>query len=770
MKRAFELIPAAILLCLSLAAVSVQAETFETVLNNGNPENRVDIAIVGDGYTAAEMEKYRTDVQNVVLGHFGQEPFLDYKRYFNVHRIDVVSAQSGSDHPERSSLVNTAFDSGYNCSGIQRLICVNVSKVNNVLANSVSLVQRDIVLVIVNDSEYGGSGGSVAVASTNAAAVDLVLHEEGHSFGLLADEYGGPAPPACNSGFEPFAANVTKETARAQIKWRLWIDANTPLPTTGFSQGVPGAYQGAQYCDAGLYRPTFSSKMRTLGAPFEQINSEQLVKRMYNFVSPLDSRSPDSNSLTLPQGQNQSFAVSTPAPVSHGLTVTWFVDGVQQALGPAFNFVSNNFSAGAHTVIAAVHDPTTFVRNDPNELLSTSTSWSVQVVTASSIQLDAASFGQSETGPQVNVTLTRSGDTAAAVSVDYATSDTAGANDCNVTNGVASSRCDYLTTLGRVQFAAGETSQSIAIPVINDSYAEGSESFTLTLSGPLGATLATPSTATITITDNDATDGANPIDTSAFFVRQSYLDFLNREPDAAGLNFWIGEIDNCTPKPQCTEVKRINVSAAFFLAIEFQETGFLVYRIYRSSYGPLGGNPVPLNYGEFLADTQQTSKGVIVNSGDWQAKLESNKVAFLQDFVTRSRFVNAYPTTSTPAEFVDALFVNAGITPSGPDRVAALNEFNGAVNTSDTAARARSLRRIAENPILAQVEKNKAFVLMQYFGYMRRNPYDAPEPTLDFTGYNFWLGKLNQFGGNFIQAEMVKAFITSVEYRQRFGP
>ncbi|HYU99163.1 MAG TPA: hypothetical protein VE977_10075, partial [Pyrinomonadaceae bacterium] len=134
------------------------------------------------------------------------------------------------------------------------------------------------------------------------------------------------------------------------------------------------------------------------------------------------------------------------------------------------------------------------------------------------------------------------------------------------------------------------------------------------------------------------------------------------------------------------------------------------------------------------------------------------------------RFTSAYPTTLTPAQFVDALFVNAGVTPSATDRDAAINEFAGAGNTADVAARARALRRVAENSTLRQQETNKAFVLMQYFGYLRRNPNDPPEANLDFGGYNFWLGKLNEFNGNFVNAEMVKAFIVSGEYRHRFGP
>jgi hypothetical protein len=124
----------------------------------------------------------------------------------------------------------------------------------------------------------------------------------------------------------------------------------------------------------------------------------------------------------------------------------------------------------------------------------------------------------------------------------------------------------------------------------------------------------------------------------------------------------------------------------------------------------------------------------------------------------------------TPAQFVDALFTNAGVTPSATDRDAAINEFGVVENTADTAARARALRQVAENSTLKQQELNRAFVLMEYFGYLRRNPNDAPEPGLNFDGYNFWLNKLNQFNGNFVNAEMVKAFIVSGEYRHRFGP
>ena len=138
------------------------------------------------------------------------------------------------------------------------------------------------------------------------------------------------------------------------------------------------------------------------------------------------------------------------------------------------------------------------------------------------------------------------------------------------------------------------------------------------------------------------------------------------------------------------------------------------------------------------------------------------------EFVQHSRFTTAFATTLTPAQFVDQLFAKAGVTPLAGDRQAAINEFGSATNTSDAAARGRALRDVAENSILQQQEFNRAFVLMQYLGYLRRNPND-PQDT-DYTGYDFWLTKLNAFNGNFVAAEMVKAFITSDEYRHRFGP
>ena len=275
--------------------------------------------------------------------------------------------------------------------------------------------------------------------------------------------------------------------------------------------------------------------------------------------------------------------------------------------------------------------------------------------------------------------------------------------------------------------------------------------------------------------------GTNPpqfitIDDSDFFVQQQYIDFLNRMPDASGFGFWLNQITSCNGVQSCIDVTRVNDSGAFFLSIEFQQTGYLVERMYKAAYGDatgvstLGGNhnvtaPI-VTFAQFIPDVKQIGNGVIVNQGNWQQQLETNKVSFSQTFVQRSQFTGQYPTSMAPANFVQKLGDNAGVPANDPDRTKAVGEFNGAADTSDVAARGRALRDLAENATVFSAEQNRAFVLMQYFGYLRRDPNGAPDT--DYTGYDFWLGKLNQFNGNFISAEMVKAFITATEYKTRF--
>jgi hypothetical protein len=200
---------------------------------------------------------------------------------------------------------------------------------------------------------------------------------------------------------------------------------------------------------------------------------------------------------------------------------------------------------------------------------------------------------------------------------------------------------------------------------------------------------------------------------ASFFVRLHYFDFLHREPDQAGWDFWTGTITSCGSNQPCIDLMHINASGAFFLSVEFQETGYLVYRTYKAAYGNMPNAPVPIRLNDFLPDTQEIGLGVVVNQTGWEQALEANKQTFTLEFVQRSTFISAFPTSKTPAQFVDQLFTNAGVTPTTHERNTAIAEFNSASTTADVAARARALRDVAENSTLKSQEFNRAFVLMQ---------------------------------------------------------
>lgn len=239
----------------------------------------------------------------------------------------------------------------------------------------------------------------------------------------------------------------------------------------------------------------------------------------------------------------------------------------------------------------------------------------------------------------------------------------------------------------------------------------------------------------------------NPIDEPSFMVRQNYIDFLNREPDAGGEGFWTNDITACGTNAQCTQVKRVNVSAAFFLSIESQLSSYYIYRLYKASYARFP------TFAEFMPDTIAISSGVIVGSEGWGERLAANKQQFVAAWVQRPAFQSLY-NGLTNAEYVDALIAKLGVSVTFSDRNALVQGL------ANGTSRAVVLEQLAANPAFTQKEFNSAFVLMEYFGYLRRDP--------DAGGFSFWLNKLDQAGGNFEKAEMVRAFLESIEYRERF--
>jgi CubicO group peptidase (beta-lactamase class C family) len=232
----------------------------------------------------------------------------------------------------------------------------------------------------------------------------------------------------------------------------------------------------------------------------------------------------------------------------------------------------------------------------------------------------------------------------------------------------------------------------------------------------------------------------NPIDLDTFFIRQHYLDFLNREPDPDGWAYWTDELTKCAGAAACLNDRRIGVSASFFVEQEFQDTGSFVYRMYKASYGR---QP---HYQEFTTDRRKVTGG---------SALEIAKAGFAASWMQRPAFLQEYPENMSHVIFVNKLFDTAGLTGYGTEREQQIRAM------SDSGkSRAQVLRDVIEIQDFKAREYNPSFVLMQYFGYLKRDP----EPE----GYNFWLKVLNNDAPNNYRG-MVCAFITSAEYQDRFG-
>lgn len=356
---------------------------------------------------------------------------------------------------------------------------------------------------------------------------------------------------------------------------------------------------------------------------------------------------------------------------------------------------------------------------------------------AATLQFSQAGYSVAESGGSLQITVTRSGDTSSSIAVDYTTIDSTAGVRCDVVTGAASERCDYSTATGTLSFAPGETAKTFTIIIIDDGYVDGSETVSLRLSKPTAnANLGGQSAATLTITDNDAAATANPLDTNSFFVRQQYIDFLSREPEQSGFDAWLAVLNRCgTGDPACD---RTEVSASFFRSEEFQSKGYFVYRFYKVSLGRLPG------YTEMIADMRRVT-------GETGDEVIAKKAAFTSEWVERAEFKAKYDGLSNAA-YVDELLRTAGVTLAIRDQLVADLQNN-------LKTRAEVLRLIVESPEVYNKEYNGAFVAMQYFGYLRRDP--------ESEGYAAWLRVIERNPADY--RTMVNGFITSIEYRLRFG-
>ena len=373
--------------------------------------------------------------------------------------------------------------------------------------------------------------------------------------------------------------------------------------------------------------------------------------------------------------------------------------------------------------------------------------WTASDCNSSTLQFSQSTYTVNENAGSITATVNRFGNLSGPATVNYNTNDFAGLTPCNVQNGVASQRCDYATTVGTLRFAAGENSKTITIPIINDALVEGAgtENFGLHLSSPSGATLVDPSLTTIMITDDDFTPASqNPVDGIPFFVTEQYIDFLGRLPDATGFNNWVSTLNGCPnggfgefDNPTCD---RVHVSAGFFLSAEFQGRGYFAYRFYEVA---LDRRPT---YAEFVPDM------ALVGGPQSPESEVLSKTAYTDAWMQRSEFKSRYDGLSNSA-YVNALEVNAEVTVTNKQTLI------DALNASQMN-RGQVLRNIVESQAVGNRFFNRAFVAMQYFGYLRRDP--------DTVGFQNWVNTLNADPSNF--RHMIFGFLFSTEYRQRFGP
>jgi hypothetical protein len=388
------------------------------------------------------------------------------------------------------------------------------------------------------------------------------------------------------------------------------------------------------------------------------------------------------------------------------------------------------------------------------------------------LEFEAASYTFGEDAGRATINITRTGNTSGAVSVDVATVDDTAAIPCNPTTrdvngnlfpqGKAFARCDYATSIETVTFAPGDTQpKTVVVPLVDDGHVEGPETFQIKLLNASNAALGTQATATLTLTDNDAPGQANPILQTPLFVRMQYLDFLSREPEAG--EPWSGVLNRCVnvfnldPLHISAGCDRIIVSKSFVESHEFRLKGLYTFTFYRVAF-----NRLP-EYAEIIPDMRSVT-------GPTASDVYARRALFPANFTQRQEFRSAYDALSHTA-YVNALLDRYGFisittpdpqnpeggtktTLSRADLIARLSA-QGASNLT----RAQVLRAIVESDEVRAAEFTRAYVAMQYYGYLRRTP--------ETSGFNAWLNYLNAHPTD--ARTMVNGFLNSGEYRARFG-
>lgn len=338
---------------ISTLSLSAQKYKLDTISYNGNIQERINLIILGDGYLATEMSKFKNDANNFRTGLFNQTPFKEYQNYFNVFAIETPSPESGIKHPHTASDCGNevpisnptnVFGTTFDAYGIHRLIVpMDYSAVYNVLYSA--FPEYDIVVILANTTYYGGSGGSFATTSLNISANEIAIHELGHSFAGLADEYWAGPQYAIEK------PNMTRQSNPSLIKWKNWLNTNGVgiYPHTG---------------DASWFKPHTNCKMQILGSPFCNVCEEAIVEKIHSLASPLLNYSPSSSEINA-ENKTIDFTLNLLKPSPNTLQIKWVFDNSLVSLNTdEFTLSPDKLTSGKHTLSVSVYDTTTLSRSD----------------------------------------------------------------------------------------------------------------------------------------------------------------------------------------------------------------------------------------------------------------------------------------------------------------------------------------------------------------------------------------------------------------------
>ena len=359
---------------------AVAQSTLYTVENNGPRSQRVNIVFLSEGYTAAELPAFASHVNAARDYLFSREPWMQYRSYCNVFRIEIASNESGADNGTAGGAADTYFSAGFNNVDVPQLLTIEGTGPSRAYALlNQHVPEYHVAIVLVNDAKYGGSGGSISVASAHPSGVLIVEHEIGHSFAGLADEYDANYP-----GYFPSEMpNNTAQTVRNLIKWNAWIDATTPVatPETAEYDSLVGLFEGSMYRTTGWYRPHNNSLMRSLNRPVGHVNREKFVLSIYARIDAVESWTPASLNFSVNSFQHLAFNLSAKQSTTGSVQTSWYIDSqlVPDATTDSFTVISDLLGNGTHTVRSQTNDLTPFVRNDPSQSLKQSVNWSISL-------------------------------------------------------------------------------------------------------------------------------------------------------------------------------------------------------------------------------------------------------------------------------------------------------------------------------------------------------------------------------------------------------